>query len=82
MCEYEPICLMSFFSLKLLANSFLTRFLQTVQGEKTKTIDDVRNMFEKLQMLELADVADLVSEKDYISLDHFEAYLVRCVFFE
>mmetsp|Transcript_18928 Transcript_18928/g.39219 ORF Transcript_18928/g.39219 Transcript_18928/m.39219 type:complete len:708 (+) Transcript_18928:3-2126(+) len=61
---------------KVSANSFLTRFLQTVQGEKTKTIEDVRNIFDKLQGLELADVADLVSEKDYISLDHFEAYLL------
>ena len=33
-------------------------------------------LFAKLHGLELADVANPISEADYISLDHFEAYLV------
>ena len=60
----------------LAATSFLNRFLLTVQGEKNKTMHDVLRIFARLHGLELADTAYTVSEPDYISFDHFEAYLV------
>ena len=60
----------------LSATSFLNRFLITVQGEEDKTIQDVRKIFASLHEMELAHVANHVEEKDYISSDHFEAYLV------
>jgi hypothetical protein len=48
-----------------------------VQGEEDKTMADVMKLFASLRDLELAHVANHVEEKDYISSDHFEAYLVR-----
>ena len=62
---------------KVSATSFLNRFLITVQGEDDKTIDDVMSIFASLHEIELAHVANHVAEKNYISSDHFEAYLVR-----
>lgn len=61
---------------KVSAESFLTRFLQTVQGEVNRTLDDVMAIFSKLHELELADVANHVTQPNYISLEQFEAYLV------
>jgi hypothetical protein len=61
---------------KVSATSFLNRFLLTVQGEQNKTLEDVLQIFRGLHGLELADVANHITEKDYISTEHFEAYLV------
>lgn len=38
-------------------------------------MEDVREIFASLHEMELAHVANHVTEKDYISSDHFEAYL-------
>jgi hypothetical protein len=61
---------------KVSAESFLNRFLQTVQGEEGRTIDDVMKIFSGLHELELADVANHITQPNYISLEQFEAYLV------
>lgn len=61
---------------KVSAESFLNRFLLTVQGEKNRTMEDVMEIFSKLHELELADVANIVTQPNYISLEQFEAYLV------
>jgi hypothetical protein len=61
---------------KVSAESFLTRFLQTLQGEEDRTLDDVMVIFSKLHELELADVANHITQPNYISLEQFEAYLV------
>ncbi|KAL3772145.1 hypothetical protein ACHAWO_004162 [Cyclotella atomus] len=60
---------------KVSATSFLNRFLITVQGEEDKTMEDVKKIFASLHEMELAHVNNHVDEKDYISSDHFEAYL-------
>lgn len=51
-----------------------------MQGEDDKTMEDVMTLFASLHDLELAHVANHVTEKDYISIDHFEAYLVSHTF--
>lgn len=61
------------------ATSFLNRFLITVQGEEDKTMEDVMKIFASLHEMELAHVANQVTEKDYITSDHFEAYLVSTI---
>ncbi|KAL7443966.1 hypothetical protein ACHAXH_009876 [Discostella pseudostelligera] len=61
---------------KVSAESFLNRFLQTVQGEEGRTIDDVMKIFSGLHELELADVANHITQPNYISLEQFEAYLL------
>ena len=61
---------------KVSAESFLNKFLQTVQGEEDRTIDDVMMIFSGLHELELADVANHITQPNYISLEQFEAYLV------
>lgn len=61
---------------KVSAESFLNRFLQTVQGEEDRTLDDVMKIFSGLHELELADVANHITQANYISLEQFEAYLV------
>jgi hypothetical protein len=61
---------------KVSAESFLTRFLQTVQGEEDRTLKDVMEIFSRLHELELADVANHITQPNYISLEQFEAYLV------
>ncbi|KAL7530302.1 hypothetical protein ACHAXR_008263 [Thalassiosira sp. AJA248-18] len=61
---------------KVSADSFLKRFLQTVQGEELRTIDDVMKIFAGLLELELADVANYSTQPNYISLEQFEAYLL------
>mmetsp|Transcript_2537 Transcript_2537/g.5411 ORF Transcript_2537/g.5411 Transcript_2537/m.5411 type:complete len:881 (-) Transcript_2537:42-2684(-) len=61
---------------KVSANSFLKRFLQTVQGEDNKKTDDVMEIFSGLRSLELADVANHIAKSNYINLEQFEAYLV------
>lgn len=65
---------------KVSANSFLNNFLQTVQGEKNRTINDVMEIFGKLHELELADVANHITQPNYISSEQFEAYLVSLLF--
>ena len=60
---------------KVSAESFLNRFLQTVQGEEY-SIQDVMEIFARLHELELADVANHMTQSNYISLEQFEAYLV------
>lgn len=60
---------------KVSANSFLEKFLVTVQGEDNKTIDDVMEVFSGLRALELADVANHITQSRYINLEQFEAYL-------
>ncbi len=66
---------------KVSAESFLKRFLQTVQGEEDRTIDDVMTIFAGLHEVELADVANHVTQPNYISLEQFEAYLVGWLLF-
>ncbi|KAL7432550.1 hypothetical protein ACHAXM_003822 [Skeletonema potamos] len=61
---------------KVSATSFLNKFLLTVQGEDNKTMDDVMQIFAKLHQLELADVSNHITERNYISLEQFEAYLL------
>ena len=61
---------------KVSADSFLNRFLRTVQGEEDRTKDDVMGIFSELHELELADVANHITQSNYISLEQFEAYLV------
>lgn len=41
---------------------------------------DVLKLFASLHEMELADVANHVAEKDYISSEQFEAYLVSITF--
>lgn len=61
---------------KVSAESFLVKFLQTVQGERERTIEDVMQIFSRLHELELADVANHITQPNYISLEQYEAYLV------
>jgi len=61
---------------KVSATSFLNKFLLTVQGEDNKTMENVMQIFTKLHQLELADVSNHITEKNYISLEQFEAYLL------
>ena len=61
---------------KVSAASFLDKFLLTVQGEENRTMGDVMDIFAGLHQLELADVANHITQANYISLEHFEAYLV------
>ena len=61
---------------KVSAASCLDKFLLTVQGEENRTMGDVMDIFAGLHQLELADVANHITQANYISLEHFEAYLV------
>lgn len=61
---------------KVSADSFLNKFLRTVQGEENRTMEDVMQIFAGLHELELADVANYITQPNYISLEQFEAYLV------
>jgi len=61
---------------KVSADSFLNKFLRTVQGEENRSINDVMQIFSGLHELELADVANHITQANYISLEHFEAYLL------
>ena len=61
---------------KVSAESFLNRFLRTVQGEEHRTMEDAMQIFSRLHELELADVANNITQPNYISLEQFEAYLV------
>ena len=61
---------------KVSANSFLNNFLRTVQGEENRTLENVMEIFRGLHELELADVANHITQPHYISLEQFEAYLV------
>jgi len=61
---------------KVSANSFRERFLETVQGEEDKTTSDVMEIFSGLRALELADVANHITQSNYINLEQFEAYLL------
>eukprot|EP00584_Thalassiosira_punctigera_P014181 CAMPEP_0172562424 /NCGR_PEP_ID=MMETSP1067-20121228/96786_1 /TAXON_ID=265564 ORGANISM="Thalassiosira punctigera, Strain Tpunct2005C2" /NCGR_SAMPLE_ID=MMETSP1067 /ASSEMBLY_ACC=CAM_ASM_000444 /LENGTH=821 /DNA_ID=CAMNT_0013352637 /DNA_START=144 /DNA_END=2606 /DNA_ORIENTATION=- len=61
---------------KVSADSFLNRFLRTVQGEENRTMEDVMHIFAGLHELELADVANYITQPNYISLEQFEAYLL------
>ncbi|KAL7550066.1 hypothetical protein ACHAWF_013301, partial [Thalassiosira exigua] len=61
---------------KVSAESFLRKFLQTVQGEGDRTMGDVMEIFSGLHELELADVANHITQPNYISLEQFEAYLL------
>jgi len=61
---------------KVSADSFLNKFLRTVQGEENRTMEDVMQIFAGLHELELADVANYITQPNYISLEQFEAYLL------
>lgn len=61
---------------KVSAESFLNRFLRTVQGEESRTMEDVMQIFSGLHELELADVANYITQPNYISIEQFEAYLL------
>ena len=64
---------------KVSRDSFLNKFLLTVQGEDNRTMEDVARIFARLHELELADVSNKIEEKErakYISREQFEAYLV------
>ena len=61
---------------KVSAESFLDRFLKSVQGEDNRTIEEVMHIFAGLHELELADVANHITQRNYISLEQFEAYLL------
>lgn len=67
---------------KVSAESFLTRFLLSVQGEEDKTLVNVMEIFSRLHELELADVANHITQPNYLSLEQFEAYLVSTSFLE
>jgi hypothetical protein len=59
------------------AASFLSRFLQRKQNDRTSTIQDVRTLFKTLNKLEIAKVAShALSDDDHIDKDRFEAYLL------
>ena len=61
---------------KVSAESFLKRFVQSMQGEESKQLGDVLQIFAGLHELELADVANHITQPNYISLEQFEAYLL------